>query len=389
MSVISVPSSAETLSAVQRMLQVRPQWRGLVQARRAIGLAPDIVLHAGPPLASQADICAPLLNAACAALIFEGVAKSERDARNLIRQGRVRLMPAQDFNVATPLAAVVTASMWLQEVADADAVGSAAYAALNEGTGPALRFGVLNEAVIERLRFIHHELAPALADAMRWPVDLLPIAAESLAQGDELHARAGIGSGLLLRHVDAQRLIGEQERFLCAHQYWFLNLWMAGCLCILSAAREYGKGDVLIAAGGNGQDFGIQVSSGPGVWIAAPATPPQGPSRPDVLASLSRLPAIGDSAVIDALGFGALALDAAPEHAAHFEKPVIETLADAAASMLVSEHPVLRRRIGLDVTRAGGHGLPHVCLAALDAEGRAGLVGFGISQHPAELYRRI
>lgn len=389
MPVISATSSVETLSAVERMLQVRPQWRGLVQAGQAIGLAADVVLHAGPPLASQDDICAPLLNAACAALIFEGTAKSEREARDLIRQGRVKLRPAQDFNVATPLAAVVTASMWLQEVVDADSDGSAAYAALNEGTGPALRFGVLSEAVIERLRFIHHELAPALASAMRWPVDLLPIATESLAQGDEMHARVGVGSGLLMRHVDTQGLAAEQERFLCAHQYWFLNLWMAGCLCILSAAREYGKGDVLIAAGGNGQDFGIQVSRDAGVWITAPATPPQGPNRPDVSALLSRLPAIGDSAVIDALGFGALALDAAPDHAAHFEKPVIEALAGAAASVLVSEHPVLHRRIGLDVARVGGHGLPHVCLAALDAEGRAGLVGFGIAQHPAELYRLI
>lgn len=379
----SASTTPDTLSAAERITRVRPYWRDTLRADQALGLRPDVLLHAGPPLRSRSDICRPLLNAACAALLFEGRAADAGQAEDLIARGEVELRPAQDFNVATPLAAVVTSSMWLHEVVDLTGGGRPAYAPVNEGPGPAMRFGLLNRDVVERLHFVHGRLGPLLSDALPEPVDLLAIAAAGLAQGDELHARVGVGSGLLMRHVE---VTGEAAEFLGANPQWFLNLWMAACLCALSAARAYGKGDVLIAAGGNGQEFGIQIARAPGRWISAPASPPSGPGAPGVASDIVRLPAIGDSAVIDAIGFGALALEAAPAHAAHFPGEWVAALNRTASAQLVAKHPVLGRRIGVDTARVETAGPPSVCLAALDVAGQLGLIGFGIAQHPAALY---
>lgn len=378
-------STPETLEAAARVARVHPVWRDVVPAGTALGLRHGELLHAGPPLESPAALCKPLLNSACAALIFEGHAATAEQARSLIESGEVRLKPAQDFGVATPLAAVVSPSMWLHAVADARQPDRVAYAPLNEGAGPAQRFGLLTHEVVQRLRWVHAELGPALA-GMRTPVELLPLAAEALARGDELHARVAAASGLLVARMDADRFDGDIATFLRGNAHWFLNLWMAGCLCMLSAARAYGRGELLIAAGGNGRTFGIQLSHAPGVWRAAPASPPLGPALPGLPSDLPRLPAIGDSALIDALGFGAMALDAAPAHAANFPSPLLETLRETAASVLVAGHPALNRRLGTDARRVTPRHLPHVCLAALDEAGDRGLVGFGIAPHPEAVY---
>lgn len=378
-------STPETLTAAERVAGVRPEWRNTVPAGPTLGLREGELLHAGPPIETPEDLCLPLRHAVCAALVFEGLAGNLEAADALLAAGKVRLRPAQDLGVATPLVAVVSSSMWLHAVVDAGQPGRVAYAPLNEGPGPALRFGLATPEVVARLRWVHGTLAPALADLPE-AIELLPLAAEALAQGDELHARVGIASGLLADRLHPDRLDEASASFLRGHTHLFLNAWMAACLCMLSAARDYGKGDLVIAAGGNGRTFGIQRSGAPGEWIAAPASPPLGPTLPDMPPTLERLPAIGDSALIDALGLGAMALDAAPAHAANFDPARVAALAETANAVLLARHPVLGRKVGLDAARVTPTHLPGVCLAALDTQGVRGLVGFGIAAHPAALY---
>ncbi len=391
------PSNKEAASAndpgqeaARRMAQVRPHWRGLDTAAAFVGLEPDVLLHAGPPLRSPRQPCRPLLNAACAALLFEGRADDVAQARALIGDGEVELLPAQDRQVVTPLAAVVSASMYLHEVVDAADDGLVAYAPLNEGGGPAQRFGILSPAVVERLNYVHRELAPVLvsvlAQAQDGEIDLLAIAARALAEGDELHARGGVGARLLADELARLGLPPQHQHFLETNPHAFLNPWMAACACMMAAARRYAAGKVLIAAGGNGEDFGIQCADRPGHWRAAPADIPHGPALSETLAATPRLPAIGDSAVIDAVGFGALALDAAPAHAERLGGDQAATMQAVADALLTAEHPLLHRRIGLDAARVTPVTLPGVCLAALDAAGEQGIVGTGIARHPARLY---
>ncbi|AWJ85728.1 hypothetical protein TSH58p_19400 (plasmid) [Azospirillum sp. TSH58] len=368
-----------TSRAVERMLAAVPVWTETGTAGERIGLDRHTLLHAGPPFADPAEICPPILNAAAAALLFEGVAGGVEEARAMVLSGAVTLRPAQDMGVVTPLAAVVSRSMWLHVVEDAGGSGARAYSPLNEGGGPALRFGIVSGAVVERLRLLHGAVGPALAGI--GPVELRGIACEAMGQGDELHGRVGVASALLTETL-VSRLGGTGAvcAFLKEAGQFFLNPWMAACKAMMLAADGVPGAALVTAAGGNGVRFGLRLSGMMGEgWASAPVAAPQGP---DIGTPRPRLPAIGDSAVIDALGFGALALDAAPLLRAELGAAA-ETAIAAADRLLCADHPVHGRRVGLDARAVllGGP-VPPVCLAALHAAGEDGIVGRGLAWHP-------
>ncbi len=368
-----------TVRAVERMLAADPVWTETGTAGERIGLDRHTLLHAGPPFADPAEICPPILNAAAAALLFEGMADGVEEARALVRSGAVTLRPAQDFGVVTPLAAVVSRSMWLHVVEDVGGSGARACSPLNEGGGPALRFGIVSGAVVERLRLLHGAVGPALAGV--GPVALTGIAREAMEQGDELHGRVGVASALLTETL-VSRLGGTGAvcAFLKEAGQFFLNPWMAACKATMLAGDGVPGAALVTAAGGNGVRFGLRLSGMMGEgWASAPVAAPQGP---DIGVSRPRLPAIGDSAVIDALGFGALALDAAPLLRAELGAAA-ETAIAAADRLLCADHPVHGRRVGLDARAVllGGP-VPPVCLAALHAAGEDGIVGRGLAWHP-------
>lgn len=375
----------DTTTAAQRLSAVVPIWSRTGRARELIGLGADQLLHAGPPLPSVDRIPTPMLNSACAALVFENRAPGYNEARDLILGESVQLLPAQDRQVVTPLAAVVSGSMWLHQVEDADDGRLRGYAPINEGSGPAQRAGQFNAEVVARLHFIHEVIGPALADVATRRLDLLALAAGGLANGDDLHARVGYPSAAMARDLQSSGLSPEVLDFLHTNPHGFLNLWMAACRCMLAAART-GSGQLLVAAGGNGVEFGIQLSSRPGQWLSAPAQVPLGPALAENLAGHPRLPAIGDSAVIDAVGFGAFALDAAPAFSELLDRTLVADMELCRHQYLIAEHPLLGRPLGLDASRVIPERLPGVCLAALDPSGALGLVGRGIARHPAALY---
>ena len=104
--------------AFERATAVVPEWVDLKRASDAVALPRDVLLHAGPAFGSADAITAPILNSACVAAVVEGCCDNLDAARDAIRSGELQLAAAQDYNVVTPLAAVVSASMWLHEVVD-------------------------------------------------------------------------------------------------------------------------------------------------------------------------------------------------------------------------------------------------------------------------------
>ena len=136
-------------SAIQNVLAVEPALRGLKPASDAVGLDRNTILHAGPAFAKPADITKPILNSAVVALVFEGVASDFDSAEQMILSGEAVLQPAQNYEVVTPLAACVTASFMLQEVADGAGSGRTAYTPINGGNSPgAMRLGVRTEEIL-------------------------------------------------------------------------------------------------------------------------------------------------------------------------------------------------------------------------------------------------
>jgi hypothetical protein len=350
-----MPTQAEFLAA-------RPTWSGLAKARDLGPKTEKWVLHAGPPFETPADIPAPLRNSLIAAIRFETWAKDDPAAWALIERGIVATYPAQDFCVVTPLAFPVSPSMSLMRV------GSSA-APFNEGGGDVLRLGSPAAAARERLAWIERVLAPAFAFVAEAPLDLLPRARAALDAGDDLHASSAQASLALARDL-ASKVPSEVAAFLVAAPAFFLNLTMAMAREILAAAPA----GIVTAMGGNGHRFGFK-RAGERNWTSAPATPPLGP----VSAPGEVLPAIGDSAVVEAFGLGAMAAGNSPIPYRDYGPWLPPDSPRLATEILTAEHPVLGLRVGLNTNRiTHTKQSPVISLAMLAADGSGRMLGRGI-----------
>jgi hypothetical protein len=350
-----MPTQAEFLA-------VRPVWSGLVKARALGPAAEKWVLHAGPPFERPADIPAPLRNSLRAAIRFEGWATDDAQAWASVERGAVATHPAQDFGIVTPLAFPISPSMTLMRV------GSSA-SPFNEGGGEVLRLGSPADAARERLEWIERALAPAFAFVADAPIDLLSRAKAALESGDDLHASSAQASSALARDF-AGIVPGDIATFLAAAPAFFLNLTMAMAREILTRAPA----GLVAAMGGNGHRFGFK-RAGDTVWRCVPATPPLGP----VSAPGAALPAIGDSAVVEAFGLGAMAAGTSPGPYRDYGPWLPRDSLQLAQEILAFEHPVLDLRIGLDPDRISkSNQAPAISLAMLAADGSGRMLGRGI-----------
>jgi hypothetical protein len=374
-------------------IRAQPVWDRIETGASACALAHNLLLHAGPAFASPDTISRPVLNSACVAAVFEGLADSFERAEAMIRAGEIDLRPAQDYSIVTPLAAVVSASMPLHRVVDATRPENRIFAPINGGGRPALRLGLRSPAVLEHLRWLNGEFRELLESGLREPLPLLPIARAGLQHGDDCHGRTPHATRTLLAQLEQAMDGGIEDanarEFIDASPSLFLNLWMAASKCIMMRASGIEGSSLVTAAGGNGVETGIQIAAFPGRWFSRAATPPRG--RLDVdLPAARALPAIGDSAVVEALGLGAMAIDLAPEQLKALRDFLPADYRARSARLLAGVHPQfagLECRVGL-LARAVAdyrHG-PVIGLGILDVEGERGRIGGGIYDMPATVF---
>jgi len=273
--------------------------RRLVPLAEAVaGLPARTLFHAGPPYTGSPP--GAVVNAAAQAAVLEGWAPDLESARGLIGAS-ISLCPAQDYGVVVPLAQVASPSTWCVEVGDA---GHCAYSLVSEGGPPALRFGSSDPACRQRARDWCAKLAehanPLLEQVAIYPEALMR---QAHASGDDGHAQVQAGTRLI---VDAlHELPATLKNEILANPGFALTVWMAFCSWKLRSSES-----AVTAIGGNGLAFGIKLN-GDDAWNTVSAPPPSGPYFKPELASES-LGAIGDSAVVDACGFGGQALVHAP-----------------------------------------------------------------------------
>lgn len=380
--------SAADSAALDRVLAVAPVWRGLELARDCIGLAETRLLHAGPAFDSPGEITRPILNSACVAAVFEGLAGSFEEAWAMIGRGEITLSPAQDLGVTVPLASVLSASMPLQVVTDSRDSASRTYSPINGGSGPAMRLGQCGPAVLEHARWLNGPFAEILHGALSHDIDLIEIAQQGLQQGDDLHGRTPASTAAVTSSLEASfgsTPAAEQAReFLRSGPSFFLNLWMAACKCMLAASVGIEGASVVTAACANGRRVGLQIAGQPATWFTAPADPPRG-DLGDWPVDRA-LGAIGDSALVDVLGFGAMAMSYAPEQMKALGRFLPEDGQNLPEQLLARVHPgfqALGLSVGLcayTVVQAGC--TPVISLGILDAYGEAGRLGSGIYQMP-------
>lgn len=380
MTTESTERSARAMAAVVPVLAGAGRLAEMLP--RGVALPARTLLHAGPRFESRSDVPKPILQSAAVAATLEGWAAGPEQAMGALGAGEVALAPAQDHGLVVPLAFVAGPSTAVLRVSDASGTGSA-LAAINDGPpAGALRFGTPNAETMDRLRRLGDTVAGALDRVLRDdPVPLIPIATAALRQGDELHGQVA-ASSIAILDVLERRLAGDPAapEIAVANQF-FLNVWMAACALMLKVGAGITGSRTICAAGGNGRSFGMKLAGQPDRWITIPAAVPAGPRLSPALAAAESLPAIGDSVVIDACGFGAQALAFAPALRDAFGEAMPSGVLDAPVRLLCAKHPAfgdLAIRVGLDFDRIGPS--PFCAnLAMIDRAGIHGLIGRGIA----------
>lgn len=383
--------------AIDKLLAVEPAWTGMRRADEALALGDHVLLHAGPPAEGGADgLCTPIRNAAAVACVFEGWANDLDEGEALVRSGRIRFEPAQDRNVATPMAAVVSRSMWLIEVGDLAEPTRKAFGPINgggHGGFPAARYGRRVPESVDHLRWINGAVAEQLVAAATEPLALLPIVDRALTEGDDAHLRHVASAAQLVEALRARLgpgfAGGKIDAFIAEWPIFFLAYWMAAVRCLLDAPRGVAGSSLCTAFGGNGTQFGLQIAGLPDRWFTAPGSPPLGklraPHTPETCVG-----AIGDSALVEAFGLGAMAQSYCPAMQDLHQGFSPPDLHDLPASLVCAVHPRMTAsgaRVGIAARRIVETATtPVIELGIIDAEAIEGGLGAGIYRPPLSVF---
>jgi len=311
---------AANREALRRMEEADPVLVDVCKAADVIPrLGRHMILHAGPPIAWP-EMCGPLRGAIAGAVLYEGWAPDLAAAEALAAAGGIAFHPNHHFDAVGPMTGMTTMSMPLM-VVENRRFGNRAYCALNEGLGKVMRFGANGPEVIERLRWLASALGPALGAALRrrGGLKLKPLIARGLAMGDEMHQRNLACSSLFVREMapDLASAGGDGEMlarlfaFIGGNDQFFLNVAMAMGKAIMDPVKGIAASTIVTAMSRNGTEFGIRVSGTGERWFTAPVEMPQGLYFPGFGAADGN-PDIGDSAIVETIGLGGMAMAASP-----------------------------------------------------------------------------
>jgi Protein of unknown function (DUF1116) len=388
-------------AAVQRVLEATPALVGAGQALGTIpGMADDLLLHAGPPIAWE-RMSGPMRGAVIGALLYEGRARTEQEASSLAESGKIRFAPCHHHATVGPMAGIVSPSMPVY-IVDNAAGGTRAYSTFNEGYGKVLRYGAYGDDVLARLRWIAGTLAPTIGRALERSggIDLRTLIAQALQMGDEGHNRNKAGSALLGRllgpHIVRTGATTEQQsevfRYLADNDLAVLNPVMAACKATMDAAHGIAGSTLVTTMARNGTEFGIRVSGLGDRWFTAPAELPRGLYFPGFSAEDAN-PDVGDSTITETAGIGGFAMAAAPAIVTF----VGGTARDAVASTLemyeitLAEHPVFLipqldfrgTPTGIDIRKVVRTGvLPRINTGIAHRTAGVGQIGAGLVRPP-------
>ena len=395
--------------AVERMVEARPVLIGMGKARDVIpGMKDHLLLHAGPPITWE-RMSGPLRGAVIGALMFEGFAKNENDARALAARGEIAFEPCHHHAAVGPMAGVISPSMQVY-IIENKTHGNRAYSGLNEGYGKVLRYGAYSDDVLKRLRWMNDVMAPLLGDAIVASdgIDMRALIAEALQMGDEGHNRLKAGSILFLRALAPNLAkvckpsqgsdLAEVLQFMGDTALTVLNAVMASCKAMADAAHGIAGSTVVTTMARNGTDFGIRVSGLGDRWFTAPAEIPVGLYFPGFQADDANRD-IGDSTITETAGIGGFAMAAAPaivNFVSGKPKDAINTTLEM-YEITTAEHkyftiPYLDFRgtpVGIDIRKVVEKSItPRVNTGIAHKDAGVGQIGAGLVRPPMECFEQ-
>lgn len=397
-------ANAET---TQRMMEARPM---LVGIGKAIDVIPDmranLLLHAGPPITWK-RASGPMRGAITGALIFEGKAKNEAEAQELVESGKIELEPCHHHQAVGPMAGIICPSMSVY-ILENKTHGNYSYSNLNEGYGKVLRYGAYSEEVLDRLRWMEEVMAPVLRVAIERSggVDIRALLAEALHMGDEGHNRNKAGSVLFTKTLAPHIVKATKDadaaaqilQFMGDNALTVLNPVMAACKGMVDAAHGIEGSTIVSTMARNGTDFGIRVSGLGDQWFTAPVAIPQGLYFPGFTAADSSGD-IGDSTITETAGIGGFAMASAPAIVTFVSGTPKDAL-NATLEMYeicYTEHkqftiPPLDFRgtpTGIDIRKVVETGItPRVNTGIAHKDAGVGQVGAGLVRPPMEMFEQ-
>lgn len=304
--------------ALEKVLTAQPVWTGVGLAKDVIpGFTERTICHAGPPVTWE-KMCGPMQGSVIGALIYEGLAKDEAEARAIAPDMDYR--PCHSMHAVGPMTGVFSANMPVI-IVENKTHGNIAYSPFNsEGKGKPFTFGAYGEDTQEYLRYLRDVMLPTLDKALKVRgegIDLKMIIAQGLHMGDDCHNRLIAATGqlwkILVPELAKAKISHEVLTSLAYTMYYnnwyFLNFSMAACKVSLDAARDIPHSTLVTVMARNGTEVGIQVSGLGDQWFTTKAPKVRGKYFPGYTDEDAN-PDMGDSAITETAGIGAFAMAA-------------------------------------------------------------------------------
>jgi hypothetical protein len=276
-------------------------------------------------------------------------------------------------------------------------------------------FGCASEASVARLVFLRDVAAPVIGRILErtGPLDVLALAAQAVAMGDDVHVRTQAATNLLIRewlpHLTELGGVDSAAfaRFLAGNHLFFLTLAMGAARSLTEWAGQVRDSSIVTTMARNGTTFGIKLP-GADQWFVTEAPevghalyyPGHGPQ--------TSARDIGDSAVLELSGLGAAAAAGSPavaqllggrlREAAELTGRLAAVCAGRSSRFKI---PVLDNAgtpLGVDVRKVVELGVtPAVTTGILHRSAGEGQVGAGVAEAPlacfadalADLDRRL
>jgi hypothetical protein len=360
------------------------------------------LLHCGPAI-GYADAPDPLQRSMRAAAVAEGWADTLEQAGDLLAADEIGLAPANEHAVVVPMATALGSSAPLY-VVENQAGGTTGYAPISQGPGEVAWFGVASEASVARLVFLRDVAAPVIGRILdrSGPLDVLSLAAQAVAMGDDVHVRTQAATNLLIRawlpHLTE---LGGPDgvafaRFLSANHLFFLTMAMAAARSLTEWAAQVPDASIVTTMARNGTTFGIRLP-GSDQWFTADAPevghalyyPGQGPQ--------TSARDIGDSAVLELSGLGAAAAAGSPavaqllggdlREAAGLTARLAAVCAGRSSRFKIPALDNAGTPLGADVRKVVELGItPAVTTGILHLSAGTGQVGAGVAEAPLSCF---
>jgi hypothetical protein len=181
------------------------------------------------------------------------------------------------------------------------------------------------------------------------------------------------------------------------HQFG-LNVAMVAAKLAMFCAEGHPGSPLLTVLARNGVEVGIKLSGTGDAWFVGPAALPDPAALFDGYTPTDMNPDLGDSAIVEVYGLGALAVAASPDAAAHvgLDPADAEAITERLLAISSAEHPTMRLPtstgevpaiLGVDARAVVATGIrPPVHTGIAHVRPGVGQIGGGVTHPPMEAF---